>query len=245
MRRAPPLVAVLLLSACSAPAPMPDAEPGAELAPARCSGDEAGLVSGLVQDLGHNPQPIVGEEVWEWQCGDTPGITRQGGAFAMGLVRRDDPVVEVAADGYIPVIVGSPGTESEHGLEIPNYLRVDEEQFRLEDFGEQYDETRGAVLVHLYSFGSVQASQWTAEAVVDIDLPYDSVWALDETDEHVPSNVVPADSTSSEIWFSNVEPGMVTIELQLMPFAQCTGPTVLPVRADTYTHANYVCDRRQ
>ena len=218
--------------------PTPEATPEPQRP---CDDGTPGVVAGNVADLGHDPVLISGAHVYEWQCGEEPARTASNGVFEIHLKRADRPVVELSHYGYVDVVVGISGEDTDSGISIPLYLKADEIVFRHEDFGLPYDPYFGGLLVHLYTEADTAASELTGGAEAKIDLAHHSALALDETDEHVEGNVVPADSRSAEIWFMNVEPGMATIEVTPPPGAECTGPAELPVYSDTYTHANFYC----
>ncbi len=198
-------------------------------------------MDGNVQDLGHEPQPLTGAEIHEYRCDGEPGVADTRGEFSMQLLRPEEPIVTVDQPGYIPVFMGLHEVDLPRGIELPLYDRAGEIEFSIEDFGVPYDPEFGAVLFHFYTEEDTAASELTAGIRAWIDLEANSVWALDTTDEHVEGDVVPEGSSSAEIWYHQVEPGTATLSIEVPSGATCTGPEVLPVRADTYTHANYYC----
>ncbi len=222
-------------------APEPETPTPEPTLPPDCESGHGATVTGDVGDLGHHPISTTGAEVLEWPCGEEPVYTGRNESFELDLIRADRPIISVLFDDFIPVIVGIAGEDLDNGIEVALYSRLSEYIFRPEDFGAEYDPAYGALLVHLFTGEDSAASAFSGGASAAIDLPYDSAWILDTTDAHDEGHTVPIGSSSAEIWFFLVEPGMATIEVVPPDGAVCTGPSELPVFADTYTHANFLC----
>jgi hypothetical protein len=214
---------------------------GADSPLPECSDEPQELVSGQVDDLSHDPIVLEGAEVAEWGCG-RPVEADGRGEFELPLVRPGTPVITASYPDFVPTIVGVAEVDLPRGIEVSMYTRADELEFSIEDFGVPYDPDYGGFLVHFFTGPDAAASAVTAGARADIDLPYGTVWGLGPDDEHVPTNVVPPQASSAEIWFHTVTPGAATLSFEPPPGAVCTGPAELPVQADTYTHANVYCE---
>ena len=181
--------------------------------------------------------PMDGATVSE--VGSTGSVkTGPDGVFKLNLKNEETPAILVHRDGFvdaIQVVSAKSRLYFDGEFKIEVFSRADEDAAETEDFGTGWNPKAGRVVFNFQPLG------YPGGVKAVLDAPGAEAWVYDNQDKASRGDTIPADPGPGEIVFRNVEPGTWPVSVTVPAGQTCSGPSQVPVVADTNTRVYFFC----
>ena len=206
------------------------------------------VVEGEVSLLdGPEPIPVVGAQVSELGVDGLPIETDEDGRFAIEVENQDPWRLYASASEDMTPAIWTTSLDAVEASGMPVLVDLLERAncevlWRL-DFGMDWAEDRGAVIVLVWKDGTTRVEPEMTGLSVSVNVPGEEQWGLDSDDRLVPVDGLLQNASEAELWLVGIPEGTHALTWSNPDGYECFAPEQVPVLGRTNTWVQMGCRR--